>query len=331
MPIAYTPAVQRRLSTAVIAKFEGAFNNVRASDLLAICGTQPAGGFREVVALIVGKNLSLQRRGAKEDTIDWREPNVYAHGSETAEFITGISISNIDAKADRIDKLLAIASTAGAAAAELPSRMIEAMIPLALEQASYDGEAFYSDSHLVVPGGPATFANTDNLGALDLAAYDEAVTQFAQMPDEDGRACNSKPSVLFYGSDYREVARDILTNRVPLASAGGENMRVGDGVRGIEVADWPSTFWGLADLRSSERAFHYAEFEPFRVVPWITDPNSPEAIVRNGLRWIVQGRAAMVLGDFRKTFLSVNPSDVAAIVAAAKAKLELNKFLTDVN
>lgn len=328
--ITWTPLVSETLSTRVVARFVGAFQNVRASDLLAICGTGDGGGTRNVVALIVGKDLSLTLREKGEDKINWREPAIYAHGATMANYVQGITLSRLDALDDQIGKLMAISETAGGIAAEQPSRMIEALVPLALETESYDNVPYYGD-HPQKVGSSTVVSNWADLGDLDIASYDEAVTLFSQMKDEDGRACNSKPSVLMYGSDYREIARDILTNRVPLNSAGGENMRTGDGVRGIEVADWPKTFWGLCDLRGTDRPFWYNELKGFTVTPWITDPNSADAIVHNGLRWIVDAWVAMLLGNWRKSFLVIAPGDKAAVIAESKAKLKMNKFLTNVN
>lgn len=326
--IVWTPAVQEALSIKVINSFGEGFTTARVSDLMQICG--PGNGAADAdkyVAIIVGKDFAMELRERDSDERNIGGVNLYESRAEVANYQRWIWLTRHDALFDKIGKLAAIAAAVGASAAEQPSRMVEAVVPIALEAVCHTGQPFFDDAHPVKPGSSDTFANMDDLGDLDIEAYDEAQRQLAQIPDEDGRASGAKGTVLAVGRKWKEIARDILMNRVPLANQGGENQRTGDGTTLVVVDDWPSTFWGLFDTTApTDRPFHYCEAVPFTVRPIETDPNGPYAIKHNRIEWAVDGYAAMVLGNPRRAFLSVADASVATVIANAKAKMKLNKF-----
>jgi hypothetical protein len=325
--IQYTPAVQDVLSTVVVSRFGDGVAAARVSGIMQICAPGMPQGGANYVALILGKNGQMQRRDKDSDEVDITGVNIYESRAEVANYQRWIRLSRHDAKFDRVDKLRAVSHAAGMSAAEQPTRMVEAVVPLSLELVCHTKVPFYSKLHKVNPDSSETWANMDDLGPLDFDSYDEGVRQFAQMPDEDGRACGSKPSILACGTAHKERGREILANQRPKDYQGGDNPRTADNVQLVVVDDWPETFWGLFDCASTEdRSHHYVEAEPFRVIPVETDPDGPFAIKYNRIEWAVDGYAALLLGNPRKSFLSVKDANVAAIVAAAKAKMQLNEF-----
>jgi hypothetical protein len=326
--IDWTPAVQAALNTKVINSFGAGFGRARVSDLLQVCGIGDAADADKYVALIVGKDFAMNLRAKNSDEIEVGGQNVYESRGEVGNYQRWIWLARQEALFDNgINKLVLISASMGESAAEQPSRMIEAAVPIALEAVCHTGESLYDAAHPIKPGSATTFANRDELGALDFDSYDEAVVQFAQIPDEDGRAGGSKPDVLAVGPGNEQMGREILLNRVPLAKSGGENTRIADGRRLVVVPDWPTNFWTLFDTSSpDDRAFYYCEAIPFTVSPIETDPNGPYAKKHNRIEWCVDGWAAMVLGNPRRTFMSVAAADVATIIANAKAKMKLNKF-----
>jgi hypothetical protein len=327
--IAWTTAVQEALNLRVIKTFGDGFSAARISGLMQIVApsTGDVAGGNKYSALILGRNLQMQRRSKDSDKRDIQDVNAYETRAQAANWQSWIQLSREDALFDNIGKLLAIADRAGTTAAEHPTRMVEAVVQLALEETCHTGKTYYADDHPVTPGSAETFANTDNLGDLDFASYDEAVAQFAAIPDEDGYATGAAPTILAVSAKYKEMGREITKNARPKDYSGGDNPRASDGVELIVVPSWPSEMWGLFDTSSPrDRAFAYAEAKAFEVSPIETDPNSAYAKKYNRIEWCVDGYAAVLIGNPRKSFLSVDPADVAAMLVAIKKKIDLNEF-----
>lgn len=325
--IAWSPPVSDALNTRVIRTFGDGFGQARVSGLMQVAAPGDAQGGQNYAAIILGKNLQMSRRKNGTDTRDIQSPNAYEHRARAANYQTWIQLSREDALFDQIGKVIGIAELAGQKAAEHPTAMIEATIQLGFEYVDHTGTVFYSGSKPVKPGSTSTWANTDELGALDFDSYDEAVRQFSQIPEEDGRASNNKASFLATCSDYKEIGREILKNTRPKEYAGGDNLRASDGADLVVVPDWPTGMWGLFDCTTQrDRAVHYIEALPFTVSPIETDPNGSYAKKFGRLEWLVDGYAAACYGNPRKSFMVYPQASVAAMLTAIKAKIDMNDF-----
>lgn len=324
--IGWTPAVRDALNTQVVNKFQAGTLSARVSGLLNICGVRSATA-ENLVTLVLGKNMQLRKRARGSDAGTKREANIYEQRAKLGNYIDFLSMDRMDAKYDKIDKIMATAESAGLSVAEAPTRMVEALVPTALSLECHTGSFFFDTDHPIKPGSATTFANVSNLGALDFDSYDEAERLFAQMKDEDGRACGSTPTVLAVGSKYKQIGREIVNNSRPKDYAGGDNLRAQDGVQLVVVPDWDDEFWCLFDTRTdSDRGFYFCEGSPIRLKPLHTDIEGAYETINNELLWAVEGDMAAALGNPRRAFMAANPASASAIVTKYSAKFELNDF-----
>lgn len=326
--IVWTPAVRGALNLRVINKFGAGFaaGSQRISGLLDACGPRTTDS-ELLVTLVLGKHFNLHRRDRDSDEVKKRGVNIYEQRAKLGNYADFLTINRFDVIYDKIDRVMATAETAGASAAEGPTRMVEALIPVALTIDCHTEQPFFSESHPVKKGSSDTFANVDDLGDLDFDAYDEAKRQFKMIPDEDGHACNSEPKILAVGPKFEAVGREIVENEMPKDFAGGRNLRTRDGVQLVVVPDWGDEFWCLLDTRmDSDMPFYFVEGRPLAVKPLYVDPNGAYEILQNELIWAVDGDMAVALGNPRRAFMAAHIEDAATIAATYAAKYELNDF-----
>lgn len=326
--VAWTPAVRDALNLEVINSFgSGTISGTqRVSGLLDICGAKTSKS-ENIVVSILGKNFRLRKRGREVDTVTKRGVNIYEQRARLGNYVDFLSIDRMDVIYDKIERVMATAETAGMEVAEGPTRMIEAAVPLALSIPDHTGTSFFGVNKPIKPGSSVTFDNRADLGALDFTSYDEAERRLAQIPDEDERACNSRVRVLAVGQKYKQIGREIVENPRPKDYAGGDNLRTQDRAKLIVVPDWPDTFWMVADTDlENDMPFYCVQGRALQLKPLYTNPEGAWEIEHNELLWAVEGDLAIALGNPRRAFMSVDPADVAAIVADARQKFTMNDF-----
>jgi hypothetical protein len=330
--LAFTPAVQQALNIAVLNKFGSGFFGAanRVSGLLNIAGIRPVDS-ENIVTLVVGKNLKIRRRGRNTDEARKRKVNIYEQRAKLAPYFELLTVDLMDARYGKLEQLLITSETAGAAAAEAPTRAIETLIPFSLSLACHTKKTFFAVDHPVRPGSSQTWANLANLGPLDFDSYDLARQMFMQMPDEDGNACGSQPTVLAVGPKYENKGLDIVQNRRPLAFA-GENLRTDQKVELVVVPNWGDEFWCLFDTRlDSDRPAYFAEGRALRAGPLFTDPEGPTEKLTGELSYLVDGDIAVALGNPRRAFMAANPANKTTIAAKYKKHFEMNDFGFDLS
>ena len=324
--ISWTPAVQKILNTKVINAFQAGAATREPSGLLDICGARTTDS-ENIVTLVLGKNFNLRRRSFDSDEVKKRAVNIYEQRAKLGNYLDFLVVNRGDAIYDKIGKILATAALAGADVAEGPTRMVEALVPTALNILCHTGQNYFDTDHPVKPGSSDTFANLVDLGALDFASYDEAEQRLAQLPDEDGRACGSKVRTLAVGSAYKAIGREIVNNTRPKDYAGGDNPRAQDGVKLVVVPDWGDEFWCVFDdALDADKPFYFVEGRALRVKPLYIDPEGAYETLNNELVWAVDGDMSVALGTPRRALMAADPSDKAAIVDKYSAKFDLPDF-----
>jgi len=326
--IVWTPAVRNALNVQVVNRFAAGTLAARISGVLDIVGPKTSDA-ENIAALVLGKNFSLYKRPRNANPVHKRGVNIHEQRAKLGNYAEFLSMNRFDAIYDKIDRILATAQMGGLIAAEAPSRMVEAAIPIGLETVGYDGVPYFSASHPVsgTPGDTPVFSNLKDYGDLDFAAYDQAVQDLAELPDEDGYASGGTVTHLLYSPKYATMAREILTSQHPLAYA-GDNFRVQDGVKGIKIPAWAGDdMWAVVDASMEvDLPFWFVEGagRQLRLKPIYTDPEGAWETLTNELLWGIEGEMAVLLGNHRKAILSAPAANLATILAKHKARFEMN-------
>lgn len=327
-PTAFTPAVQTALNLEVVNQFRSGFalGTSRISGLLNVCGPRTSSS-EHLVVLIAGKNFNLYRRARNEKDLRLRKANAYEQRSKLGNYADFLVIDRMDVIYDRWGVVMLTSETAGAEAAEGPTRMVEALVPVAMAIECYTGEPYWSATQPIKPGSATTYPNVQDLGALDFSSFDEAEKLLAHIPDEDGHRTNNQVRRISCGPVYKQIALEIAKNRYPKDYAGGINLRADQMIEVDIVPDWDEDLWMVSDTRQdSDMPFYFVEGRPLAVRPLYTDVNGSYETLENMLVWAVDGDMAAALGNPRKAFLSANPANAEAIAAKYAAKYELNDF-----
>lgn len=326
--ISWTPAVQEALNTRVVNRFNQAAIAAmqRTSGLIDICGFRTSTE-ENLSVFVLGKNFRLRKRGRDSDEIVKRGVNLYESRAKVANYVDWLTISRNDAIYDKVEKIAAIAGTAGASAGEWPDRMVETLVPVALTLECHTGQNFFDTDHPVKPGSSTTFANVANLGALDFDTFDDAKKRLMKLPDEDGNSCGAQVTVLAVGPDYEELAYEIAKNPNPKSYAGGTNLRASRGIEVKVVPNWDTDVWMVCDTRvDDDMPFYFVESRPLTASPLFTGIDDPIVRERNELSWGVDGHLAVALGNPRRAFMVANPANATTIAAKYAAACDLNDF-----
>jgi hypothetical protein len=329
--IVWSPAVRNALNVQVVNNFAAGTLTARISGILDVVGAKTTDS-ENIAALVLGKNFSLYKRPRNANPVHKRGVNIHEQRAKLGNYAEFLSMNRFDAIYDKIDRILATAQEGGRIAAEGPSRMVEAAIPIALETVGYDAVPYFSELHPVSgnPGDTSVFSNLKDYGDLDFEAYDQAVQDLAELPDEDGYASGGTVTHLLYSPKYATAAREILTSLHPLNYA-GENFRAQDGVKGIKIPAWAGDdMWAVVDASmDADRPFWFVEGRQLRLKPLYTDPEGTWETLTNELLWGIEGDMAVLLGNHRKAILSAPAANLATILAKHKARFEMNETTFD--
>jgi phage major head subunit gpT-like protein len=135
--------------------------------------------------------------------------------------------------------------------------------------------------------------------ALTGPIFAQAWGDFVQFPGEDGQPLGARPSYLLVGPLDFDAAINIAYMEKPSGGAGGGNTYRGR-VQVIFVPEWGDGTCMLIDANSPlTRAFIFQEREPNRVFPLWTSPTDSMALHFGYLKWLLQGRYEVGIGQFR--------------------------------
>lgn len=152
---------------------------------------------------------------------------------------------------------------------------------------SYDGVAFFSNSH---PLQDSASLN-DNLttGVLSNDAYRAACVLLREMKDSRGEYLNLNCTHLICGNDNEWVAREILKQNV--LATGESNVAMGT-AQVLIVPGLTSTNWMVADLGKMLKPFVLQKRRPLEFIS-VTDADSPEVFQRRKFMYGADYRGAV--------------------------------------
>lgn len=321
MPSAISPRVARELNVALVACFTTGINDgisqifeyaddgkASANVLETVLFSTIGDGSAEGVYTYAPTDYTMYDDTAGDEVrfegSKLMEQRIPAGGYKNREVIVKLT----DYLDDRVGLYKSHFHTLGTASVVAPyRRIVDTMSGAGSLISTIDDVAFFSQAHPQRPkesGGTAWSNDLVQAGGLTHDNFSAAWAAMSRIPGEDGRKGISRATHLLVGPTDREIAFDICFSDRPRGAAGGGNSWRGQ-VIPVVIPDWDGSFYQLHDCRSSiDRAFVYQEREPNQLKPIYTDPESPWVIDNNAMKWRLQGRYNVGLGNPRRALRS---------------------------
>ena len=194
------------------------------------------------------------------------------------------------------------AQSAGYSAKQLPDEIVYDLVNNGFVNACYDGQAFFSQAH-IVRGQPVSNMSRLPLTIAGQAAamktYGAARTAMRKITDEEGRPLNAVPNVLLVPPALEDTANALQTNE-----------RLNDGMPNpykntakvvCDARLTSDTSWFLLDTTKPVRPFVYQERKAPVFVEQ-TDPQADDVFMRKKFKFGAEARAAGGYGFWQLAF-----------------------------
>lgn len=237
-----------------------------------------------------------------------------AHGYTVVndDFEATVEVDRNDIEDDNLGIYGLQAQSAGFSAKQLPDEIVLDLVNNGFGNACYDGQAFFSQAH-IVRGQPV--ANMSHLPltiagqAAAMKTFGVARTVMRKITDEDGRPLNVVPDVLLVPPALEDVANALTKNE-----------RLNDGMPNpykgtVEVVCdsrlLSDTAWYLLDTTKPVRPFVYQERKAPVFVQQV-DPEANDVFMRKKFKFGAEARAAGGYGFWQLAYGSDGTAAVPA-------------------
>ncbi|MFS8070776.1 MAG: Mu-like prophage major head subunit gpT family protein, partial [Byssovorax sp.] len=171
-----------------------------------------------------------------------------------------------------------------------------------------DDEDFFSQTH---PQRPKEIGGTDwsndlvQAGGLTFTSFAESWAAMCAFPGEDGFTVGSRPTHLVIEPTDFGIAMDICFSDKPSGLSGGGNPWRGL-VTPVVVPEWKGLdIYQLLDCTSTiDRPFIFQEREALKLRPIYTNVEDPWVRDNGKMKWNLQGRHNVGLGNPRRALRS---------------------------
>ncbi len=203
-----------------------------------------------------------------------------------------VEVDRNDIEDDNLGIYAPQAQNAGFSAKQLPDEIVYDLINNGFANVCYDGQAFFSQAH-IVRGQPVS--NLSNLPltiagqAAAMKTYGVARTNMRKITDEDGRPLNVNPNVLLVPPALEDVANALQTNE--RLNDGMPNPYKGTAKVVCDARLTSDTSWFLLDTTKPIRPVIYQQRKA-PVFVQQTDPQAQDVFMRKKFKFGTEARAA---------------------------------------
>jgi len=217
-----------------------------------------------------------------------------AHGYTVVndDFEATVEVDRNDIEDDNLGIYAPQAQSAGFSAKQLPDEIIYDLVNNGFNNACYDGQAFFSNAHIVRQQAVSNLTNLPLTIAGQHAAmqtYGVTRTAMRKITDEDGRPLGVAPNVLLVPPALEDIANALMTNE-----------RLNDGMPNpykntakvvCDARLLSDTAWYLLDTTKPVRPFVYQERKAPVFVAQV-DPEAEDVFMRKKFKFGAEARAA---------------------------------------
>ncbi|AOJ13156.1 MULTISPECIES: Mu-like prophage major head subunit gpT family protein [Burkholderia] len=203
-----------------------------------------------------------------------------------------VEVDRNDIEDDNLGIYAPQAQSAGFSAKQLPDEIVVDLLNNGFTNACYDGQAFFSQAHIVRGQAVANLSHLPLTIAGQAAAmktYGVMRTAMRKITDEDGRPLNVVPDVLMVPPALEDIANALMKNE--RLNDGMPNPYRGTAEVVCDARLTSDTAWYLLDTTKPVRPLVYQERKA-PVFVQQTDPEADDVFMRKKFKFGAEARAA---------------------------------------
>lgn len=184
------------------------------------------------------------------------------------------------------------AQSAGFSAKQLPDEIVIELLNDGFAKPCYDGQAFFSNAHVVAGAAVSNYSNLPLSIAGQAAAratYGVVRTNMRKVKDEEGRPLNINPNLLMVPPALEDIANALMTN--DRLNDGMPNPYKGTAKVLTDARLTSDTAWFLLDTTKPIKPLIYQERKA-PVFVQQTDPQADDVFNRKKFKFGAEARAA---------------------------------------